>query len=65
LVQEVLAGKEGTEALLARYDAFAMRSFVEDNRALVWCTGGWADTGATQSVCRMVEIPTRVRSFMH
>jgi hypothetical protein len=40
LVQEVLRGKEGTDVLLARYEAFAMRSFVEDNRALVWCTGG-------------------------
>lgn len=41
LVQEVLKAKEGTADLLGRYNAFAMRSFVEDNRALVWCTGGW------------------------
>jgi hypothetical protein len=39
LVQEVLQAKEGPADLQAKYDAFAMRSFVEDNRALVWCTG--------------------------
>jgi hypothetical protein len=39
LVQEVLKAQEGTADLLFKYDRFAMRSFVEDNRALVWCTG--------------------------
>jgi hypothetical protein len=39
LVQEVLKAQEGTTDLLSKYDRFAMRSFVEDNRALVWCTG--------------------------
>lgn len=43
LVQEVLQarGGEGSADLQSKYDRFAMRSFVEDNRALVWCTGGW------------------------
>jgi hypothetical protein len=41
LVQEVLQvrGGEGSSDLQSKYDRFAMRSFVEDNRALVWCTG--------------------------
>lgn len=39
LVQEVLQARESATDLQAKYDAFAMRSFVEDNRALVWCTG--------------------------
>lgn len=39
LVQEVFKAQEGTADMLAKYDRFAMRSFVEDNRALVWCTG--------------------------
>lgn len=39
LIHEVLRSQPGTADMAARYDAFALRSFVEDNRALVWCTG--------------------------
>lgn len=49
LVQEVLQARESATDLQAKYDAFAMRSFVEDNRALVWCTG---DGGAGKARCR-------------
>lgn len=55
LVQEVLRAREGgggTADLQAKYDAFAMRSFVEDNRALVWCTG--------RGVCRVGCVIGRV-----
>jgi hypothetical protein len=39
LVHDVLTSHPATANLALRYDAYAMRSFVEDNRALVWCTG--------------------------
>lgn len=40
LVHEVLRARPKTAELAQRYDEFALRSFVEDNRSLVWCTGG-------------------------
>jgi hypothetical protein len=56
LVQEVLQAKEGPADLQAKYDAFAMRSFVEDNRALVWCTGAaGAHSNAWISLLGMVR----------
>jgi hypothetical protein len=39
LVHEVLSSRPKTLELSQRYDEFALRSFVEDNRSLVWCTG--------------------------
>jgi hypothetical protein len=39
LVHEVLALQPKTAELVARYDNYALRSFVEDNRAMVWCVG--------------------------
>lgn len=39
LVHEVLSTQPGTANLASRYDNYALRSFVEDNRSMVWCTG--------------------------
>lgn len=45
LVRDVLSNRPDTAPLNQKYDNFAMRSFIEENRALVWCTGeqqlGW------------------------
>ena len=38
LVRELLPAPDA-----AKYDAFALRSFVEDNRAMSWCTGADCD----------------------
>jgi hypothetical protein len=39
LVHEVLSLQPKTSELAKRYDNYALRSFVEDNRAMVWCVG--------------------------
>jgi hypothetical protein len=39
LVHEVLSLQPKTSELVKRYDNYALRSFVEDNRAMVWCVG--------------------------
>lgn len=46
LVHGVLTSRPETKSLNQKYDTFALRSFVEENRALVWCTGGALCTGA-------------------
>lgn len=39
LVHEVLSLQPKTSEMAKRYDNYALRSFVEDNRAMVWCVG--------------------------
>jgi hypothetical protein len=67
LVHEVLSLQPKTSELAKRYDNYALRSFVEDNRAMVWCVGeaqSCRDTHACAFrfpvvVCRCVGEPAK------
>jgi ariadne-1 len=45
---------------LAKYDEFAMRSFVEDNRAMSWCTGANCDAAVQCLIDRAPDEPLDV-----
>eukprot|EP00775_Hariotina_reticulata_P011699 gene11699-11843_t len=60
LVHEVLGTRPKTVQLAQRYDEFALRSFVEDNRSLVWCTGANCDNAVECCVERGTDEPLDV-----
>eukprot|EP00879_Flechtneria_rotunda_P014450 GHRR01015099.1.p1 GENE.GHRR01015099.1~~GHRR01015099.1.p1 ORF type:complete len:471 (+),score=115.95 GHRR01015099.1:168-1580(+) len=60
LVHKVLSSQPATKELAQRYDTFALRSFVEDNRNLVWCTGANCDNAVECCVERAATEPLDV-----
>ncbi|WIA08252.1 hypothetical protein OEZ85_007696 [Tetradesmus obliquus] len=60
LVHEVLQLEPKTAELVPRYDNYALRSFVEDNRAMVWCVGVNCENAVECCVDRAPDEPLDV-----